>query len=881
MPDTIVKVLHKIWDDSARLGHKYVCVLETCHNCEEHCRTTMHKSGQYQRYANSIEQLITSEFPFVHFQQFHLSKAYKACQPPQRRIGAFEIYLLYAPYERNNSCAIFLAHSKFVSLRWPCQEKLRDRFKHALPGIVSRVHEVVEDASAWNLAEGKQVIREARALGLGSWEPLNDLSDRVASADCCLELGQEALAGSDKETLRGALQQVSELQLSDDAVAGWRQNLKEKNMSIFQMKHYARRFHKNAAFAVAVRTLQAVVLPPLNLSRLAGAIERGRAAELAEEDLLPAVVAHEKVSKAIGQLDSALHGYRLLELGDCMDRLVAMNVQDATLDRAQSELEQLGTRVQCAIDLQDLVELQEALGHWQICSGNLEAATDNRVLPGSFRSITQGEKMRLKLQGLVDEAERRFDAKRWDALKSSVERLKDVHVEDSTWERWKSALQREINYSIIKSVSGASRELKRQLYSSRLRAALQAERISLGQLEAVATAAEAHQVDKIEVDRARNEIDVVRQRWRCAQEAMDRKVVDTADVNLWKLQKSRVYIDEWTKKQSPLFDLASAIKEAEATKDWQAMKAAIEGWREDKPGSSHAAFEKEDSFTKLFRSAASRGDEFQLAELRQEVNDVLNGIKDGSQQDPRSELRRSVQLMREMIPLGWQLTPNRSARLLSLSQKVHAEGGWKASVARLCEFMLQVLEGSPQVVFLLDQSIPHHAAELKAAVAAVTEGFCRHVQGTRWAGLVYGPVQVVQNSTSDLQAFTASLQNHSFSAGPATTAQGLRAAKDAFTEETHPRIIFHMMSGATENVKDAHKAFRVIEALGITALGICIGKTSQVDKLMKFSSPGLAFKVEDPSRLATFIADAFKEVDRMLAASNDNDPDKILSMLEA
>lgn len=564
-----------------------------------------------------------------------------------------------------------------------------------------------------------------------------------------------------------------------------------------------------------------------------------------------------------------------------MDRLVAMSVQDTSLDRAQSELEQLGTRVQCATELQDLVELQEALGHWQICTDNLEAETNNRVLPGSFRSIMQGEKMRRKLQGLVDEAERRFDAKRWDALKSSVERLNDVHVEDSTWERWKSALQREMNFSIIKAVSGASRELKRQLYSSRLRAALQAERISLGQLEALATAAEAHQVSKIEVDRARNEIDVVRQRWQCAQEAMDRKVVDTADVNLWKLQKSRVYIDEWTKKQSPLFHMASAIKNAEAAKDWLAMKEAIEGWREDKPGTNHPAFEEEDSFTNLFRSAPSRADEFQLAELRQELNDALNSIKDGSQKDPRSELRRSAQLMREMISLGWQLAPNRSARLLSLSHKVHAEGGWETSVARFSEFMLQALEGLPQVVFLLDQSIPQHAAEVKAAVAAVTKGFGRHVQGTRWAGLVYGPVQVVQDSTSDLDAFTAALQDHSFAKGHATTSQGLRAAKDVFKDETHPRIIFHVMSGAAENSKDAHKAFRVIEAMGITALGICIGKSSQVDKLMKFSSPGLAFKVEDPARLTTFIADAFKEVDRMLAASNDHDPEQILSMLEA
>eukprot|EP00930_Biecheleria_cincta_P001797 TRINITY_DN102895_c0_g1_i1.p1 TRINITY_DN102895_c0_g1~~TRINITY_DN102895_c0_g1_i1.p1 ORF type:complete len:995 (+),score=168.09 TRINITY_DN102895_c0_g1_i1:97-3081(+) len=880
IPDSIVDVLKKMWNDSTKRGVKYLCVLETCYNCEEHARTTMHKSGQYQRYANMVEQMLCSDFPFVSYEQFHLSKAYKACRPPPRRVGAFELYLLYSPYG-NNHCVNFLAHSKFVSLRWPCCDKLRDRLRQALPAIVSRVQEVVLDASAWNLAEGRQVIREATALGLANWEPLNDLTDRVASADCCLELGQEAMAGNDKETLRGALQQVSELQLSDDAIAGWRQDLKEKNMAIFNMKSHARRFCQNAAFAIAVRKLQAAMVPPLRLARLVDAVQRGRAAEVAEEDLLPAVDAHGRVSHAIDELRRALQNYNLLELSNSMQRLADMNVEDENIDRARSELGRIASRVQCAVQLQDLVWLQDGLGHWQISTDTPSPMTHDQIIGSSLRSIVGGEKMRLKLQGRVDEAERRYETKQWKALKSAVEKLNDVHVDENTWERWLSALKREDNLSLIKSVSGAGRELKRKLHGSRLQAALKAERISLEQLEAAVSDAEAHSVDQVDVDRARNEAAGVRQRWRSAQEAMEKKLVDVAEVNLWKLQKGRIYMDEWTKKEGPLFDLVCAIRDAEATKDWQAMKAAVEGWQEDKPGANHPAFEAEDSPTRLFRTAGSRGDELQLDELRHEVNDVLNSIKDGSQADPQAELRKAAQMMREMLKLGWELTPARSARLLSLSQKVHAEGGLEASIARFSASMLQVLEGSPRVVFLLDQSLPQHAAEFKAAVAAMAEGFCRHVQGAQWAVVVYGPVQVVHDSTSDPNVLNAALQAHSFSAGPATAAQGLRAAKDAFKEEKDPRIILHLTNGAAENLKDARKAFQVIEALGITVLGICIGKASKVDKLMKISSSGLAFKVEEPAQLVAFVRDALNEVDSMLQVSQAGDADKVLGMLEA
>eukprot|EP00439_Symbiodinium_sp_Y106_P057734 s257_g8.t1 len=195
---------------------------------------------------------------------------------------------------------------------------------------------------------------------------------------------------------------------------------------------------------------------------------------------------------------------------------------------------------------------------------------------------------------------------------------------DEIWERWKNALEREQRWTVLHAVSGVAVELKRQLYARRLDSAMRAQEISLAQLEEVVAAAAAHQVHPTSVEKARAEIDTAKQRCRDAQGAAENRLVDRADAMLWKLKKGRIRMDDWTKREGPLWDMVNAIQEAEGAQDWQAMQAAIAGWREERPGSNHEAFEDPSSPTRLFRRAQERCGELRMKEFRQEVNDILN-----------------------------------------------------------------------------------------------------------------------------------------------------------------------------------------------------------------------------------------------------------------
>ncbi|OLQ12858.1 Kinase D-interacting substrate of 220 kDa [Symbiodinium microadriaticum] len=177
---------------------------------------------------------------------------------------------------------------------------------------------------------------------------------------------------------------------------------------------------------------------------------------------------------------------------------------------------------------------------------------------------------------------------------------------------------------VLHAVSGVAVELKRQLYARRLDSAMRAQEISLTQLEEVVAAAAAHQVDPASVEKARAEIDTAKQRCRDAQGAAENRLVDRADAMLWKLKKGRIRMDDWTRREGPLWDMVNAIQDAEGAQDWQAMQAAIAGWREERPGSNHEAFEDPSSPTRLFRRAQERCGELRMKEFRQEVNDILN-----------------------------------------------------------------------------------------------------------------------------------------------------------------------------------------------------------------------------------------------------------------
>ncbi|CAJ1361988.1 unnamed protein product [Effrenium voratum] len=623
VPPKLLELLQNMWRDSVARGRRYVCILEVCHNCEDHRRTTKHNPEKYKAYTENVARLVAQEFSFMTVEQMHHSRHFGCCKRLARRLGAFEVYLLAPePGTNNQICTPYLLHSKLTSLTWPNNQQVKHRCLGALPGIVTRILQLpLQDFS---VAEGLEVMKEAKALGLDSWEALDGLADRVSSANRALESGQQAAAQKDKKALREAIQECQELQLADEAIEGWMQDLKQSNMALFNIKRQAKRFQRNAAFSAAARRLEGAVQAPLRVEQLKVAIAKAQQAELPEEDIRAALALAARAEAAVQRVAAGFRQRCLLEVAGAIDDIVQLALQDTALSEAQGTLSLLSQKGACAAQQRDLVELQEVLGAWQI-----EAGEGGTASGPEYQAILQAEMVRANLAKQVEEAERRFQAQRWDALQSAVERLKDAHIQDAQWERWTSALQREKQWTVLRAVSGAAVSLKRQLYKRRLEAVLHADQVSLEQLDEAADAAEAQQVDGSLVAKARAEASTARQRWSDAQDAMAKKLVDRADVMIWKLQKGRVRLEELTRRQGALWDLVDALQDAENSQDWQAMDRAVAGWKEERPGIEHEAFASETSATRLLRRARDRRGELRLKELRQERpggGDQLVGI---------------------------------------------------------------------------------------------------------------------------------------------------------------------------------------------------------------------------------------------------------------
>lgn len=887
LPIALVEVLQGIWRDALARGRRFVCIIETCHDCEDHRRTTKHKPEKYRAYAAQVTDLIAKEFSFMAVEQMHLSRHYWA-KRVVRRLGAFEVYILAPDGPLNDkACVISLAHSKLTSLNWPNLGLLKTRLVSALPGIVRRI--LLLRSQNWNVTEGQMVMQEAKAWGLSQWDALDGLADQVSSANRVLEQGQSALERNDKEALREAISDCQELQLADDLIGGWMDELKQKNMALFSIKLHAKRFQRNAAFAAASRQLVGAQQRPLRKAKLEAAILKAQKAEVPEEEILPAAHLQSRVEDAIYRITSAMEQQTLLEMACGIDEAQELGVQDEALSKAQSLLTSFGQRAQRASEQRDLVELEWILGAWKIDDVGTGEGSATASGP-EYQAVLQAEKVRGSLTKQVEEAERRFEAKRWDALKSAMERLQDAHIQEDIWDRWASAIRTEKHWSILHAVSGAALQLKRRLHTRRLEAVLQAEKVSLTQLDEAADAAEAGQVDKDLVAKARAEASTARQRWKDAKEAMDKKLVDRADVMVWKLKKGRVCVDELVNRQGLLWDLVDAIQDAEASKDWQAMRDAVAGWTEERPGIEHEAFKAPESATQLFRAAQKRQDELRLRELRQDVNDILNSLKDPmsslSATEAKAELQRCAKLVREMLRLGWEMTPARNARLLLALGKVKAEGGREVSLARFNAALLQMLEGSPQVVLVLDTSgvKDMFEEELRAAALRMAEGIRRNTSGSACAVVTYSPVEVLSDLSSDFTQLRTLLAGLRCRAGKPQSAKALREAKQLLKlEKSEPQapdrqqVILHL-TAAPENTKDSQKALKVLDALQVSVLGLGIGSV-KVEHLMKISSPGLAFKV-DADELEDFLQDAFREVEEILKASHTGDPEEILRRLE-
>jgi len=880
----LVEVLQRIWRDSIARGRHFVCIVETCHNCEDHRATTKHKPEKYKMYTSEVVELVSREFSFMGVELMHLNCW--ARRVP-RRLGAFEVYVLTPDGPLNDkSCVISLVHSKLTTMNWPNLGLLKNRLVSALPGIVGRI--LLLRAHNWSVSEGQAVMREAQAWGLLGWDALHGLSDQVVTANRVLEQGQHACERGDKEALRDAIEDCHELQLADDLIGGWMDELKKKNMALLSIKLVAKRFQRNAAFAAASRALVGAQEIPCRKAKLETAILKAQKAEVPEEEIDPAAQLLSRVEDCLFRVNSAMEQRNLLEMAYGFDEAEHLGLQDEGLEQAREVLRSLAEKCNLAAKQQDLVQLESILGAWRV--DDVGPGEGSATASGySYQTVLKAERVRKVLSKQVEEAQRRYEAKRWDALQSSVDRLKDVHIEEHLWERWTSALRSEKHWNALYAVSGAAFELKRKLYQRRLEAVLQGDQVSLAELDEAADAAESRQVDADLVARARAETSAARQRWKDAKEAMERKVVDRADVLVWKLKKGRVCVEEVRRRHGPLWDLVDAIRDADSSKDWQAMKDAIAGWTEERPGIEHEAYEASDSATQLFRTAQRRVGELQLGDLRQEVNDILNSLKDPMSSltptEAKAELQRCAKLVREMLKLGWEMTPARNARLLLALGKAKAESGREVSLARFTATLLQILEGSPQVVLILDTSgvKDQFEEELKSAAFSLTDGIRRNTTGSTCAVISYSPVEVLQEVTSEATNLKASLAGLKYKSDRAQTAQAFREAKKLFlkTEKGKPQdrqqLVLHITS-APETSKDAQKALKVLDALQVTVLGLGIGSV-KVDHLMKISSAGLAFKV-DADELEVFLQDAFREVEQILKASHTQDPEEILRRLD-
>jgi len=473
VPAPLVKTMQAQWRDEARNGNRFVCIIETCQNCEGHATTTKHNPKSYLNYRNGTRKWIVDEYPFIHCVELRMPDS-------SFRLGAFEVYLLCPRAEDPSRSQLLLLHSKLMTRKWPNPEALLARLRVALPEIVPRVEGLLQ--RDYSRMEAEKALREAEEWGLGSWERVQELASRVGQVTQCLQQGRQGLQTGDKATIRDAVSKGKDLQIPDETVAEWREDLKTRNLVCFSMKHHAHRFRRNAEYAIAVRLVQNATVKPLRLATLTRAVEKARAAEMPEEDIEDVEYLLPQVSDTIDELETALQNCNLEGLAQALDDAMELGVVDERIDLCQRKVGDLASKLVIATDLNDLVELTVGLGEWRLPE---EASGDTWSSP-DFATIWDAETARQRLQDLVDKAEEHFAAGQWQALQSIVDQLASAHIDEALWQRWTSTLQREHNFTVIKAVSGAGAELKRKLHTMRLKAAMSATSIPVEQLEEAA-----------------------------------------------------------------------------------------------------------------------------------------------------------------------------------------------------------------------------------------------------------------------------------------------------------------------------------------------------------------------------------------------------------
>lgn len=842
--------------------------------------TTKHDPRVYQAKKREAATWIKKEFPFIWFADLRLRDLEPS--PQTRRIGSFEIYLL-CPSDRGctNSSTHLLLHSKLMTRRWPVQESLVARVREALPSVVSRVELQLQQSwsSSW---QAKDAIKEAEEWGLGSWAPVAKLSEKIGKVAGVLAQGERAAKTGNKAALREAVKKSEDLHLTEtETVVGWRDDLKQKNLVLFNMKHHAHRLRVNAAYLAAVRLIKSARVPPLRQATLEKAIEKAQAAEIAEEDLEEVIELESKVSDAVYNVDCAMQECNLEDIVHALEKATALSVMDPIMEKCLSEIAALASKVRVATETNDLVELNLCLRPWGVPEDDSSSAFWS--LP-DFAAILAGEATRKSLQLIVDEAEKRYAAENWDALQKKVDLLSEIVVEEEMRRKWSSALKRELK-----------RRGDVELYTMRLKAALQATTIPIDQLEEAITNAVKYNGDENLIQKARTEVSTAQQRLKTSEDAAAKRVVDRAEVKLWQVQSGRIRIEEVHRRSGPLWQLAEAVRAADAAHDADAMEKAIEGWTQDNPESNHEAFSRDESPTKAFRFAQARITELRVRDLRKELQDCVDTLAKPSreQRDVAEGVRHIVQLARSMLRMGWELkTPGR-ARLLALRAML-GERPADTGAARFGSAVLRTITDSCRVVFLLDQTKSMRSDvfnnSVKPVVAFIATAIEKRAKGVLMGAVANGTASIVQELTTDLGTFKDAVSRHAYAdCREAQLSKSMRKALKLFTSEAakapvserdRSRFVFHFTSREPDSAKDARKALRSLEDTGVTVVSIGVGSLPLEDALQECSSDGLVFKVSEASMLQKFVADAFESMDDVLAKAESLTPEETLRQLE-
>ena len=119
--------------------------------------------------------------------------------------------------------------------------------------------------------------------------------------------------------------------------------------------------------------------------------------------------------------------------------------------------------------------------------------------------------------------------------------------------------------------------------------------------------------------------------------------------------------------------------------------------------------------------------------------------------------------------------------------------------------------------------------------AQISDAIEKRKRGVVMGAVAYGPVKKVQELTPELIVFKAAVSQHAFADGKdAPLAKALRKGLELFKQESSQapeserdsvRIVFNFTSREPDQMKDAQKAFHLLEAQNCIVVSIILGSS--------------------------------------------------------